>query len=449
MKHGVTAFDADIQQALVNIYMDIGGAKGKGLKKKKAFETVCGNIGLKPRPLKKFCTTRFRSIRDCIIPVLENWYGIVKYYSQVKKPTDRQKLLKAYFVDREWMSLLKMKFVIASARELIEGIDFFEKRAPLLHNAREKMETILRSQILKLHDETAVKEVDDIQEETIRKKSGPRLLEVDVDDKRTLLQKRKVFVGQEAISVIKSLSIDPKSLQLDKFYDSVYVFHRTVVLKLMKYFEVGLKSTELEYMLAFAPRKSNAMSTAYQLKYLAKKFSKIVENIDPTGGLDIITEEIDHYTLDDEIKLLTSKLFEEFWQDVAKLTEGDGEWIKYNVLPRFAFALGTAFNSNSEAERAFSCQTDIHRNPKRNLMIQETFDAHMQVHYGVEGKSSREVCTKCIQYKASGSNPPHHCHCCIAKIGDDMKEDCKKKWLADKNRQELAKIEDSKAEEKA
>ena len=173
LKHGVTAFDTDIQQALVNIYMDIGGAKGKGLKKKKAFETVCGNIGLKPRPLKKFCTTRFRSIRDCIIPVLENWYGIVKYYSQVKKPTDRQKLLKAYFVDREWMSLLKMKFVIASARELIEGIDFFEKRAPLLHNAREKMETILRSQILKLHDETAVKEVDDIQEETIRKKVVP------------------------------------------------------------------------------------------------------------------------------------------------------------------------------------------------------------------------------------------------------------------------------------
>ena len=66
-----------------------------------------------------------------------------------------------------------MKFVIASARELIEGIDFFEKRAPLLHNAREKMETILRSQILKLHDETAVKEVDDIQEETIRKKVVP------------------------------------------------------------------------------------------------------------------------------------------------------------------------------------------------------------------------------------------------------------------------------------
>ena len=35
MKHGVDKLDEDITQALMNIYQDIGGAKGKGLKKKK------------------------------------------------------------------------------------------------------------------------------------------------------------------------------------------------------------------------------------------------------------------------------------------------------------------------------------------------------------------------------------------------------------------------------
>ena len=32
MKHAVEAFDTDIQRALVNIYMDVGGAPGRGLK---------------------------------------------------------------------------------------------------------------------------------------------------------------------------------------------------------------------------------------------------------------------------------------------------------------------------------------------------------------------------------------------------------------------------------
>ena len=37
------------------------------------------------------------------------------------------------------------------------------------------------------------------------------------------------------------------------------------------------------------------------------------------------------------------------------------------------FAMSTIFNSNSEAERGFTVQMDVHRNPKRNMMLQETF----------------------------------------------------------------------------
>ena len=35
MKHGVEAFDSDVPNILVNIFIDLGGAKGYGLKKKK------------------------------------------------------------------------------------------------------------------------------------------------------------------------------------------------------------------------------------------------------------------------------------------------------------------------------------------------------------------------------------------------------------------------------
>ena len=35
MNHGVEAFDSDVPNILVNIFIDLGGAKGYGLKKKK------------------------------------------------------------------------------------------------------------------------------------------------------------------------------------------------------------------------------------------------------------------------------------------------------------------------------------------------------------------------------------------------------------------------------
>ena len=50
--------------------------------------------------------------------------------------------------------------------------------------------------------------------------------------------------------------------------------------------------------------------------------------------------------------------YEAYWGKVAELKDGD--WQRFAMLPRFANALGTVFNSNSEAERAFSVQSDIH-----------------------------------------------------------------------------------------
>ena len=153
MMHATEAFDKDAKEALVNIFFDIRGAKGKGLKKNKEFEKNCEEIGLSPLPFKKFCSTRFRTLQQCMKPVLINWKGIVKYYRQVKKPTDRQVLLKAFFVAREEMSLLKLKFLNATLKDLVDAIDFFERRTELLRVSRNKLEDLLRAQILKFHDD--------------------------------------------------------------------------------------------------------------------------------------------------------------------------------------------------------------------------------------------------------------------------------------------------------
>ena len=166
--------------------------------------------------------------------VLHNWHGIIKYYSQLKKPTNRQVLLRDYFVSREMLSYLNMNFIYSATREIDEAIDHFEKRQTLIFDAREKMEKILRSSILKFHKEGAVKELDD--ENNAVKKTGAQLLQFDVDSQTT------------------------KSPQLSKFYEKVTMFHRTVTLKYMHYFSTGLKCTELDYISALNPKKYNHMT---------------------------------------------------------------------------------------------------------------------------------------------------------------------------------------------
>ena len=119
--------------------------------------------------------------------------------------------------------------------------------------------------------------------------------------------------------LIKSLSLDPKSAQLKLFYGSVYTFHKVVSRYLIKYFQIGLKSTELDYMECFSPKNAPKISTSFQMKYLANRFSKIVTNIEPIEGLDQIISEIETYSTDDEVAAIQTKNFDAFWREVSAL----------------------------------------------------------------------------------------------------------------------------------
>ena len=90
MEKGTEAFDEDVAMAAMNIYFDLGGAKGKGLKRKKEFEKVAEDKGIEVKAFKKLCSTRFRGIRLSLAPILHNWSAIISYYTSVNKPTDRQ-----------------------------------------------------------------------------------------------------------------------------------------------------------------------------------------------------------------------------------------------------------------------------------------------------------------------------------------------------------------------
>ena len=78
---------------------------------------------------------------------------------------------------------------------------------------------------LKFHQETSVKKLNVDDAETVQNKKGKELLEVYLDDPKTLLAKKRVFIGQNVISLIKSLDLSPTSRQLDKFFTNVYSFH--------------------------------------------------------------------------------------------------------------------------------------------------------------------------------------------------------------------------------
>ena len=96
MMHGVTAAFPDVKEALVDLYQDLGGAKGRGLKKKKEFEELAWDMGVKVTAFKRFVSTRFRTLRTCIGPALAMFIVIVAYYKGVKKPSPRQKRLQVH-----------------------------------------------------------------------------------------------------------------------------------------------------------------------------------------------------------------------------------------------------------------------------------------------------------------------------------------------------------------
>ena len=451
MQKAVEAFDEDCITAAMNTYQDIGGAKGLGLKKKKEFEKVALDMGVQVKAFKKLVSTRFRGIRLSIAPILFNWEVIVAYYKSVKKPTDRQVKLQQFYVEREFDSKLKLMFVMAATREMEDGIDYFEQQATLLHENRGKLEDILRSQLAKFHDESVLKVLD--EEGNVTKKRGSKLLDVKVDDEKTLLKKSRVFIGQQAGQLIKDMGLTPSSKQMNLFFEKVYKFHQVAATFMMKYFETGLKSTELDYMSGFGPKQRRKVETPHKLRYLANTFSKVVKNIRPGDGMDKLLVEIEEYNTDDEIgEIMDGKeTFDQFWEKIGNINEGDN-WQKYEVLPRFALALATPFNSGSDVERAFSVQSDIHRDPKKNYMSHETLDAHMQIRYGIESKENKENCKMCQKKeelrrkddsekteKEKKMKPRCVCHCKHALISDGMRRSCAQAWRVDE-------LEDDEAE---
>ena len=90
-KYGVNAMDEDIKEVLVNVFFDIGGAKGKGVKQKHHYERLAKEKKRQIKALTKFGATEFPSFWNCADPVLCTWDYLFEYYSTVTKPTKRQK----------------------------------------------------------------------------------------------------------------------------------------------------------------------------------------------------------------------------------------------------------------------------------------------------------------------------------------------------------------------
>jgi len=423
MKYAVESFDPDIKLACVNSYQDIGGAEGMGVKRKKEYEKSCREIGFNPKPLKKFIDVRFRTIRNCLGPLLHNYSSIAHFYGHVQKPTDRQKQLAQFFVDKRDMSEIKMTFINAATVELTHAIDFFESNDINVHNVGDKLESLMRSQMSKVLEE---KEIVTLNEEndTFEKKSRRDLLKVDVD-KAEILSNKKIFIGSDTEKLLKNLGLTPSSSQLKEFFDGVRRFHKTLVRRLQKYLSTALESSIRSNMSALSPLKQSHVATKYSLKSLANSYSKVIRNIDQEG-MDKVRREIEEYIIDDDIKDIDKSLrYEDYWTAVSNLKEG--EWQKYEVLPRFAMAISVVFNSNSEVERQFSLMNNVHQNKQRNCLSQESLNAILHVKSGVESSLVRRNCGKC-----QSSSSSDHCHCTLVDLSNirDHCREARRKYFA-------------------
>ena len=412
--HAVDAFDPDIKNMLVDIYEDLGGAKGKGTKKMKEFEEFCLNRGVVAQPFKKFISVRFRVLRTCIAPVLEQFEDLVAFYSQVKKPTERQKRLQAMIVDRADITRLELKFLSAATLDITEKIDFFEKNGANIHNAPTVLENILVDQMRKLIDETELTTLDE-DTNKVELKSRSELVDLDVKNAK-ILRENSIFIGKEASKEIKQLGLKPSDKQLQWFYKRVIKFHQVAIQYLQKYFGPPLRSSLMEHFAALGQSKQSHVLTSRSLQQLATKFSKVIENIDPVNGADKIKTEIKAYYTDADVKCFEGDLeYDKYWLKVGEISEGAEGWKRYEILPLFAIALSVKFNSNSEVERTFSLMNHIHQNRQRNCISQFTLNSLLHIK-----SNGSKICNKC----QSISTP--HCHCSSVEITENLRAECKK-----------------------
>ena len=426
----VNLFDPDLKDALVNLSECVGGHKGRSLKQMNAYQKIAvEEVGLKPLKIRKFVPTRWRSIRHCAQDALKQEDAIFAYLKQVKKPTERQKKLQRYFVEQREMTQLKLRFVVSATREFDGAIDYFEANGEHAHEVHGKLHQILSSQLMKVMKEEEVKRVD--EEENLILKNPLDLLSTDLEDSKKQKKDTGLFIGESTEKFMKTLGLDPKSLQLKWFFESARKAHLIACQRLIKYFKTSLESKELNYMSALAPLNRKKLNTARRIKYLARRFSKILRRIDSVGGQDRLEEEVQRYVGDEDIIGGLNEPYGDYWLSVGTVTEGAAGWSRYTILPRFAVAMGTFFNSAGANERMFSILGVYGDDKSKNRLEQETMDAMLQIRDGIESKKARSICTKCLENSLNPdprANPHPHCHCMLFEVTDQVLNSCRSSW---------------------
>ena len=132
--------------------------------------------------------------------------------------------------------------------------------------------------------------------------------------------------------------------------------------------------------------------------------------------MDQIKNEIDKYILDVDVRLIDhSKGYEHSWKELNKLQKGS--WARYDVLGRFALAMGTIYTATSDVESQFSKMNLIHQFKQRNIMSHETLNAHLTVKCGMENYSKKS--------HAEGNIKPAHCYLVVNK---SLREKCQESY---------------------
>ena len=309
-----------------------------------------------------------------------------------------------------------------------EAINFFEESSDNFHLIYDKMEQLLQNQLSKVIKDSALQEVD--EEGNIKKISGINLIDFDFDNKEALRSFKTVKIGEECSEFMRKLDLSPSSAQVKTFMESAQKFHISVAKSFIKYFESGLNSTVLKYCSGFSPKNHSKFNTKKRIVFLAKRYKRIISNIERFDGLDSLERELDEYVSDKELIEYEDLNYSEYWAKVRQIKENG--WVKYEILPRFALAMSTILNSNSECERMFSKQTRLSRDPDRNKMSQKMFESHLIIASGAERKECIENCDKCKKVEQrieiGLDNNTTHCHCSIAPIPESMKALSRVSW---------------------
>ena len=316
------------------------------------------------------------------------------------------------------MSRLKLKFILANLSEYTKNVKFFEERAAHIHNTGDKIEDILVSQLRKVLDDSEINELD--EDGNLVRKSRDKVINIDLNEAKKL-SNNKVFIGREVEKEIEAMGLTPKKPQLRWFFDLVRKCHLEACKYMLKYFKTTLSNPVVSYLSGLNPSAQSHVTTPIKLKELVREYSKVVDNIQFVGGIDAIKEEIGNYVTDEDVKDLPKEDYETFWTSVKEISDGQSNWKKYEILPRFALAMATRYDANAEVERSFSLMNLVHQNTQRNRMSQETLDAHLHIRSKVESKENREGCQKCLTSK-------DHCHCDKLQITEDLRISCKKAW---------------------